>query len=81
MKQKDIIVIIVVVFIAGLASYFISTKLFVKKGDTEQKAKVVEKISTDFNPPSNKYFNKQSVNPTQKINIGDQQPAPTPPTN
>lgn len=78
MKQKDIIVIIVVVFIAGLASYFISTKLFVKKTDTQQQAKVVDKISTDFNPPSNKYFNKQSVNPTQKIQIGDQQPAPTP---
>jgi hypothetical protein len=79
MKQKDIVLIIFVVGISGLASFFISKKIFVTEKDTKQQTKVVEKISTEFTTPSKSYFNAQSINPTQTIRIGDT--PQTPPTN
>ncbi len=69
MKQKDIVVIIVVVFFSGVASYFISSKLFVKSSDTQREVKVVETINPAFNTPDKNYFNANSVNPTQTIQI------------
>lgn len=72
MKQKDIIIIIIIVFFTGIASYFLSTKLFASEKQRSIEVKTVDAISTDFNKPSKQYFNENSVNPTQIITIGDQ---------
>ncbi|MCA9332314.1 hypothetical protein KDA00_00370 [Candidatus Saccharibacteria bacterium] len=77
MKQRFIITIAIVVFIAGFASLFISKKLFGKEADRNVEVKKVEQISTDFQSPDKQYFNDQSVNPTQIITIGDNQPTQT----
>lgn len=77
MKSKDIAIIVLIAGIAGIASYFISSKLFVSSEDKKQQVKKVEVISTDFNSPDKKYFNENSINPTQTITIGNQPPAPT----
>ncbi|MFO0920572.1 MAG: hypothetical protein U0451_02765 [Candidatus Saccharimonadales bacterium] len=71
MKSKDLVALSVIVVIAGVISYFVSKQIFVKKNDTKQQVKVVETIETKFDPPSKQYFNNQSVNPTQPIQIGD----------
>ncbi len=77
MKQKDIILIIVIVFISGTLSFFVSKKLFAKPKDRSVEVKIVEAINTDFNKPDQKYFNEESINPTQIIQIGQDQPQPT----
>ncbi len=71
MKQKDIALIIVIVFISGVASFFISGALFASKNNREQKVEKVEAITADFPTPSKKYFNSESVDPTQLIQIGN----------
>ncbi len=64
MKQKDITVIIVIAFISGLLSFFISGRLFVTPANRQQQVEVVDKITIDFQKPDNRFFNSQSINPT-----------------
>ncbi len=68
MKQKDIAVIIVVIFVAAIVSFMLSKVLFgaEKKDETVEK---VEAISTEFPYPSKQYFNKNSLNPSQRVEI------------
>lgn len=70
MKQKDIALIIVVTVISGIISFFVSNTLFASPEDRQQKVEVVEQISASFPTPSNKYFNSESINPTELIQIG-----------
>lgn len=69
MKQKDIALILVIVFISGVLSLLVSNK-FISPPKHDLKAAQVEPIVEDFEEPDQKYFNEQSVNPTQPITIG-----------
>ena len=71
MKQKDIDAIITIVFISGILSFFISNALFAPPKNLKTQVEVVEPISAEFSQPDKKYFNQDSVNPTQTITIGD----------
>ncbi len=71
MKQKDIAIIIAVMAVSGLLSFFVGRFLFATPEDRQMKAEVVDRISTDFVQPSSKYYNDKSINPTQPIQIGD----------
>ena len=71
MKQKDIVLIVVVAFFAGIFSLIISNVVFGsnKHGLTTQ---VVDEISPDFpTTPNNRIFNAKAINPTKLIRIGD----------
>jgi hypothetical protein len=57
--------------IAAFVSFFVSKLLFQSGDKREQKAEIVDVINTDFQAPSSKYFNAQSIDPTQLIKIGD----------
>lgn len=70
MKQKDIALIIIVVFFAGVASFFLSGFIF-RTNNLSEKVKTVEPISADFTDPDKKYFNPDAINPTQLIRIGE----------
>jgi hypothetical protein len=70
MKQKDIILIIVVVFISGILSFFVSRLVFAAPKTRQQAVEVVDPITTDFPIPGSKYFNTGSIDPTQLIQIG-----------
>lgn len=77
MKQKDLALIIVIVAVSGLISFLASRWLFAKPGDRQQKAEVVDVITSDFTLPNSKYFNPNSVDPTRLIQIGgDNNPNP-----
>lgn len=69
MKQKDIATIIVVVFVSAIASFFITGKVIVASRG-HQTAPVVDVINSTFTQPDSKYFNKNSIDPTQLIHIG-----------
>lgn len=73
MKQKDIILIMVVVFISGVFSFLLSNYLFASPKNRQEKVEVVEPITADFKIPAkdDKYFNIQAIDPTQIIRIGD----------
>jgi methionine-rich copper-binding protein CopC len=64
MKQKDIALIIVMVFIGGIVSLAISRVIFSSPKQRQQTAEVVDVITPEFSEPPQKYFNIQSVNPT-----------------
>lgn len=73
MKQKDIALIVIVVLISGVLSYFVSNALFATADSLETEVEVVEPITADFPKPDQRYFNAESLNPTQTITIGDGQ--------
>lgn len=70
MKQKDIALIIIVVFLTAIGSFFLSGLLF-KTNNLSEKVDTVEPISADFKTPDSKFFNPDAINPTQLIRIGD----------
>jgi hypothetical protein len=70
MKQKDLALILVVVFVSAVIALLVSRWIFASPKNRSQKVEVVDVIGSDFNPPSTKYFNASSVNPTQQIQIG-----------
>lgn len=77
MKQKDITLILVVIFISAILSFGISSVFITSPKRRAVKVEVVESIKRDFPPPDEKYFNQQSINPTQLITIGkDANPTP-----
>lgn len=77
MKQKDIVLIIVVCFFSAVMSLVLSNLVIASPKNRQQKAEVVDKITDEFQQPNEKYFNETSLNPTQNIRIGDVQ-NPTP---
>ena len=70
-KQKDIALILIMVFVSAVVAILVSKFVFAKPADREQTAEIVDVISPDFAQPPSKYFNSDSVNPTQQIEIGN----------
>ncbi len=72
MKQKDITLIIIVVFISGVISFILSNMLITSPENRKEQVEVVEPITAEFTKPDERYFNANSINPTQLIQIGNQ---------
>lgn len=70
MKQKDIALVLVMAFIATIIALVASRWIFSSPKNRQQTAEVVDVITADFSQPPQKYFNADSVNPTQQIEIG-----------
>ncbi len=71
MKQKDVVLILVIVVISGIFSMLISNMLITPASELEADVEVVGAIVSDFQNPSTKFFNEKSNNPTQIIRIGE----------
>lgn len=71
MKQKDIAMIILVVFISAVFSFFVSKLVFTSSSQRSLQAETVEAIDPSFDQPDSTFFNEKSINPTQLIKIGD----------
>lgn len=71
MKQKDILLIVTVAIFSGVVSILLSNLLISPKKNYNKKAAIVDIITTDFTKPDAKYFNKDSIDPTKLITIGD----------
>lgn len=72
MKQKDIALFIVVGAVSAVVSVLMSNLLITPSNIKKQQAEKVDSISAEFSVPTtdNKYFNKDSINPTKLIEIG-----------
>lgn len=73
MKQKDVVLIIVVVFVSSLFSLVFSSLVISSSKNRREKVEVVDAITDEFQKPDTKYFNEQSIDPTKLIQIGDNQ--------
>jgi len=73
MKQKDLALIGVMIVIAGVLSFIVSSQLFSVPTDQSAEVEVVEAITNEFTEPDKRYYNKDSVNPTEPIQIGKDQ--------
>lgn len=71
MKQKDITLIVVAVFVSAVFSLVISNLLLSPSGDQKQQVEVVDPITADFSDLDARYFNSKSIDPTETIQIGD----------
>jgi len=73
MKQKDIALFGVVAIVSAVFSVLLSGILIAPPKDKKQKAEVVSVISKEFPTPAanDKFFNKNSINPTKQIQIGE----------
>ena len=77
MKQKDLALIAVIVFISAIVSFLLSNKVFATPQNRAQQVEVVETISASFSEPDKRYFNGQAFDPTRIITIGqDANPQP-----
>ncbi len=72
MKQQDIAVVIVIVFITGVAAYFVSST-YITPTNEKLVAPVVGEITTDYQLPDKTVFNAEAINPTKVIQIAPNQ--------
>lgn len=70
MKQQDIAIIIIIVFISGVFSFFVSNK-FISPPKHDLTAPKVEAITAEFKDPDKRFFNEKSINPTQLIRVNE----------
>jgi hypothetical protein len=70
MKQKDLALILVIVFVSAIISLFASKTIFAPPANRQQEVDVVQPITTDFPQPDSRYFNSSAFDPTQLITIG-----------
>lgn len=71
MKKNDYLLIAVVIFVSGIFSYVLSGIVISSPKNRTEQVEKVEPISSSFNYPDNKFFNKDSLNSTKIITIGE----------
>lgn len=71
MKSKDWSVIMLIAFFAGVFSLVLSNFIIGSRKTNTLKVESVSPITQDFPTPNEKYFNTNSINPTQDIKIGE----------
>jgi hypothetical protein len=69
MKQKDLLLIGVVVIISAAVSLYLSNSLLASPKSRQQTVAVVQPISSTFSQPSPLFFNPNAYDPTQLITI------------
>ena len=72
MKNSDIAVIIVIASISVLVAYFVADAVIGKPSSDSIKVKTIDPISTEVQTPDSSIFNKDAINPTVPVVIGDQ---------
>ena len=72
MKKKDLFPIITVAVISAVASFILSGVLISSPKNRQTSVEVVSPISIEFTRPPERYFNELSNNPTQTIQIGEE---------
>jgi hypothetical protein len=70
MKRKDIVTVVVVGIISSIFAIILSNSLIGTDKNKNQTAEIVPVISSEFQRPPDVYFNSNSINPTQTIQIG-----------
>lgn len=73
MKRNEIALLLIIVGLAALTSYFLINSVVKSNGSQKPvNVKVASPISTTVTQPNQEVFNKNALNPTVKVKIGDQ---------
>ena len=72
MKKTDIAMIILIASVSVLISYFVVSSIpGVKVSDEKTKVKTIDKYDSKVGELDSTVFNKNAINPTVEITIGD----------
>lgn len=71
MKQKDVVLIVIVILFAGIFSLVVSNFFFTPDSSKSLSAEIVDSITSEFQPPDKRVFNDTAINPTKLIEIGN----------
>jgi hypothetical protein len=69
MKKKDISIVVVVAIVSAVVSFFLSGVFISSAEDRKQSVEVAPAIVSGFTESDDRYFNQNSMNPTQTIVI------------
>jgi len=76
MKKSDWALIVLIVAIAGIASYFAVSTFLPAPNKDPQTVPTADPITTTVVAPSDQIFNANAINPTVKVTIGNQSTNP-----
>jgi hypothetical protein len=71
MKKNDIALIVLIVSVSLAISYFAAKAIVGDPKNQQVSAEVVDSIAPTLTQPSNKIFNRDAINPTVVIQIGN----------
>lgn len=71
MKKSDIALLIVIIAISLVASYFIGQAVLSNFTQSDVQVEATNPITSSITPPSTEIFNDKAINPAVPINIGD----------
>lgn len=69
MKQKDIAMITIIVFISAIISVFVSNAIFASPSKRQQSVEVVQPLTASFPTKTNAQYFKNGFDPTELIQI------------
>ncbi len=72
MKKSDIAMLILIIGVSALLSYFVGNLIFGGSVSKPVDVETVPKVSSEVAKPSADIFNTNSINPTIPITIGNQ---------
>lgn len=72
MKQKDIMTFVVVGIVSLMLGIILSGVLINPSSKRQQEVEVVTPFNDQFNYPDKRYFNEESINPVQLIQIREE---------
>ena len=72
MKKSDWALIVLIVVIVGIASYFVVSAVLPSPGANPEKVETAEEIKSSIVEPDTKIFGSGAINPTVKVTIGNQ---------
>jgi hypothetical protein len=73
MKKSDIAMIILIASVSVLMAYFVAKAIIGDVQSQSVRVKTTEKISTEIEEPDPSIFNKNAINPTVEVIIGNNQ--------
>jgi len=71
MKSSDIAALILIASISVLVAYFVADAVIGKPSSESVKVKTIAPISADVETPDKTIFNKDAINPTVEVEIGN----------
>ncbi len=73
MKQSDIMALVLVASISVIAAYFVAGAVIGNPATEPQQIKTTMPITADIVEPDDAIFNKDAINPTVEVVIGENQ--------
>jgi hypothetical protein len=72
MKKNDVAVIVLIVILAAVVAYFVSSAVIGTPENDPVKVEVVTPINETFQAPDSRIFNEKAIDPTVEIKGGSE---------